>query len=138
MRAGPIFIDERELSEKFVCASGPGGQNVNKVATAVQLRFDAARSSALSDAMRARLIKLAGARATREGVILIEASRHRSQERNRADARERLAALIERAARPPKPRIKTATPAGQKRRRLADKSRRGEIKRARGRVDDDE
>ena len=134
MRAGSILIDEKEIEERFIRASGPGGQNVNKVASAVQLRFDAAKSRALSDAVRARLLKLAGARATKEGVILIEASRFREQARNRVDARARLVALIEKAATPPKKRIATKTPASQKRKRLADKGKRGAIKRDRARI----
>jgi ribosome-associated protein len=131
MRAGPPLIDESCIEERFVRASGPGGQNVNKVSTAVELRFDAAR--ALDAAAKARLIKLAGARATKDGVIVIEAARFRTQERNRADARARLSALIERALSPPKKRIGTKIPASEKRKRREAKARRGDIKRGRAR-----
>jgi ribosome-associated protein len=128
MRAGPFLIDERELEERFVRASGPGGQNVNKVATAVELRFDVARSSALPGAVKERLLKLAGSRATEAGIIIIAAQRFRTQERNRADARARLADLVERAATPPKPRVPTKVSKSQKRKRVDDKKRRGVIK----------
>jgi ribosome-associated protein len=138
MRAGSILIDEKEIEERFIRASGPGGQNVNKVASAVQLRFDAARSAALSDAIRARLLKLAGARATKDGVILIEASRLRDQAKNRADARARLAALIEKAATPPKKRIATKTPFSQKKKRREAKARRSEVKQGRAKVASEE
>ena len=138
MRIGSILIDEKDIDERFIRASGPGGQNVNKVSSAVQLRFDAARSSALSASVRDRLLKLAGAKATKDGAILIEASRFRDQARNRTDARARLAALIEKAATPPKKRVATKTPRSQKRRRLEIKARRSEVKAGRGRVVEEE
>jgi ribosome-associated protein len=127
---GTIAIDERELEESFIRASGPGGQNVNKLATAVQLRFDVARS-ALSPEVRARLVGLAGRRMTAAGVLVITAQRHRTQARNRDDARERLIELIRRAAAPPVPRRPTRTPAHARRERLATKKRRSGLKRLR-------
>jgi len=131
-------IGEDELQESFIRASGPGGQNVNKVATAVQLRFDAANSPGLSERVRERTIKLAGQRATKDGAIMIEAGRFRTQERNRQDARERLFALVAKAAEPPPPpRKKTKPSRGAVERRLKQKSGRGTLKKMRGKVDGD-
>lgn len=126
-----LALDEREISETFIRASGPGGQNVNKVASAAQLRFDLRSSSSLSEAVKARAARLAGSRLTTEGVIVITAQRFRSQERNREDARDRLVALIRRAAEPPRPRRKTRPSAAQREARLAAKSRRAGVKRQR-------
>ena len=126
-----ISIDERELQLEFVRASGPGGQKVNKVATAVQLRFDVVNSPSLPDDVRERLIRLAGKRVTEDGVLVIEARRYRTQDRNRKDAIDRLISLIQKAAVEPKPRRKTKPTPASKERRLANKRRRSEIKRHR-------
>lgn len=116
-----LSIDESELEESFVRSSGPGGQNVNKVATAVQLRFDLENNTSLSDEVKNRLQRIAGSRLTSDGVVLIDARRHRTRERNREDARERLAEMIRRALEPPKPRKKTRPSRASKRRRLDNK-----------------
>ena len=126
-----IAIDDDEVNWRFVHSSGPGGQNVNKVATAVQLRFDAASSPSLPPGVRARLMKLAGRRLTEEGILIIDARRFRTQARNRDDALERLVALIRRAAQEPKTRKKTRPTLASRKRRLQDKRHRGEIKRMR-------
>jgi ribosome-associated protein len=127
-----ISIDEDELSETFIRGSGPGGQNVNKVATAVQLRFDVRNSPSLPDDVKARLVGLAGRRLTLDGVLVIMANRHRTQERNREDARARLVELIRQATERPKPRRPTRPTLGSKKRRLEAKSQRSEVKRNRG------
>ena len=127
-----IVIDERELEEHFIRASGPGGQNVNKLATAVQLRFDVERSPALPEGVRARLKNLAGTRLTQDGVLVITARRYRTQERNRQDALARLVELIRRAATPPVPRRPTKPTLASKRRRLEAKGRRSGVKSLRG------
>ena len=128
-----IAIGENELDERFVRASGPGGQNVNKVSTAVELRFDV-RASGLPEEVKARLIALAGRRMTAEGVLLIDSREHRTQAMNRAEARARLADLIRKAAARPKSRRKTRPTQAARKRRLAAKLQRSEIKAARGRV----
>jgi ribosome-associated protein len=127
-----IALDESELVETFIRASGPGGQNVNKLSTAVQLRFDVRHSPSLTDEVRARLERLAGRRLTRDGVLVITAQNHRTQERNRADALERLAELIRAAAVRPVPRRPTRPTKASRRRRVDEKKRRGNIKALRG------
>jgi len=126
-----ISVDERELQLEFIRASGPGGQKVNKVATAVQLRFDVIDSPSLPDDVRDRLIRLAGKRMTEDGVLVIEARRYRTQDRNRKDAIDRLISLIQKAIVPPKSRRKTKPTLASKERRLEDKRRRSKIKRRR-------
>lgn len=127
-----MTIPEEELEFRFYRAGGPGGQNANKVATAVQMRFDARNSPSLTEPVRARLMKLAGSRLTLDGVILINAVRYRTQERNRADAVERLNELVEKARIAPTWRVPTRPTKASKERRLVAKSRRGDIKSGRG------
>jgi ribosome-associated protein len=127
-----ISIDDAELTETFVRSSGPGGQNVNKVSSAVQLRFDVRGSPSLPNDVAVRLMRLAGKRLTKDGVIVIIAQSHRAQERNRADARERLFELIRQAAVKPVPRRATRVPKAQKRKRIEGKKHRSAIKNLRG------
>ena len=128
MKVGDLLIDESEIVETFVRSSGPGGQNVNKVASAVELRFDARGSPSLPNDVATRLIKLAGARATQDGVIVIFAQRFASQPRNRQDARARLAAMLVEAQQRAKPRLATRPTLASRGRRLDEKTRRGGVK----------
>ena len=131
-----VSIPESELEERFVRSSGPGGQNVNKVATAVELRFDAAHSSVLSDEVRARLRTIAGTRMTDDGILVVDARRHRTQAQNREDARLRLAALVRQALVPPRRRRKTQPTHASVEKRITSKKLRAETKRSRGRIAD--
>ena len=126
-----IVIPDDEISLEFVRASGPGGQNVNKVSTAVQLRFDAAGTESLDPEVKERLLKIAGNRVTDEGVVIIEAKRFRSQEKNRKDAIDRLIEMVRKAAVKPTPRRKTRPTAASREKRLSQKKRRSEVKRLR-------
>lgn len=132
-----IVLDDAELEERFIHASGPGGQNVNKVATAVQIRFDVAGSPSLPEEVRRRLLAAGGQRLTQDGVLILTARRYRTQDRNRADARERLAALIREAATPERSRRPTKPTLASKKRRLAAKAARSTLKRGRTRPVDE-
>jgi ribosome-associated protein len=133
-----IIIPESELDESFIRASGPGGQNVNKVSTAVQLRFDVRASPSLPDEVAVRLMRLAGSRLTRDGVLIITADRFRTQDRNRSDARERLAALVAQAEIRPVKRRPTKPSTGSKERRLVGKAVRSGVKQTRTKVRSDD
>ncbi|MFQ5937697.1 MAG: alternative ribosome rescue aminoacyl-tRNA hydrolase ArfB [Acidiferrobacterales bacterium] len=133
-----IAIDEDEIRQRFIRASGPGGQNVNKVSTAVQIRFDVAHSASLPDEVRERLLRLAGNRVTKRGVLVIDARRFRTQERNRQDGIDRLVSLIRAAAVRPKPRRKTKPTLAAKRRRLEAKRQRSQTKQLRRTVSGNE
>ena len=131
-----IALEDREIEESFLRSPGPGGQNVNKLETAVQLRFDVRRSPSLPEPVRRRLERLAGRRLTGEGVLVLTAHRHRTRERNRADALERLVELIRKAAVPPVPRRPTRPTVASKRRRLEAKKRRGRNKQLRRQIEE--
>jgi ribosome-associated protein len=131
-----LALDERDLEERFIRAAGPGGQNVNKVSTAVELRFNLNGHTEMPDDVRARLERLAGRRLTLDGEIVIRADAHRTQDRNRSEALARLVALVDQATHRPKPRKPTRVPKAQKQKRLEHKAKRGDVKAKRGKVRD--